>query len=56
MDLEIIHSLQGTLPKRTKPALLQNFAIDFLPFHSDIYMKDSANLIVKMMETETVNA
>ena len=44
-----IPSLQGTLAKRTKPALQPNFAKEpFSQSHSNARLKDSANMIDKL--------
>jgi len=46
-----IPSLQGTLAKRTKPALKPNFAKEpFRPSRSNAGLRDSANLIDKLIE------
>lgn len=46
-----VPSLQGTLAKRTKPALLPNFAKEpFRPSRSNARLGDSANMIDKQIE------
>jgi len=51
--LNTIPSLQGTLAKHTKPKLQPNFAKEpFRPFRSNAGLKDSANLIDKLIENK----
>ena len=51
LQLVTFPSLQGTLPKRTKPILPPNFAKEpFRPSRSNVGLKDSAKLIVKRIE------
>jgi hypothetical protein len=46
-----VPSLKGTLAKPTKPTLQPNFAKEpFRPSRSNAVMRDSANLIDKMIE------
>ena len=51
-----IPSLQGTLAKPTKHTLQSNFAKEpFRPSRSNAGLKDSANLIDKMIENDIKN-